>query len=50
MSKIYPNCQEVFDDNHGFCSNCGSMLHQLDSILSLKDMKLRMRIKNKELL
>ena len=26
MSKICPNCQEVFDDNHGFCSNCGSRL------------------------
>ena len=26
MSKICPNCQEVFDDSHGFCSNCGSRL------------------------
>ena len=27
MSKICPNCQEVYDDDsHGFCSNCGSRL------------------------
>ena len=26
MSKICPNCNEVFDDSHGFCSNCGSRL------------------------
>ena len=26
MSKICPNCQEVFDDSHAFCSNCGSRL------------------------
>lgn len=26
MSKICPNCQEVYDDSHGFCSNCGSRL------------------------
>lgn len=26
MSKKCPNCQEVFDDSHGFCSNCGSRL------------------------
>ena len=26
MSKICPNCQEVFDESHGFCSNCGSRL------------------------
>lgn len=26
MSKICPNCQEIFDDSHGFCSNCGSRL------------------------
>ena len=26
MSKICPNCLEVFDDSHGFCSNCGSRL------------------------
>ena len=28
MSKICPNCQEVFDDNHGFCSNCGSPIEE----------------------
>ena len=26
MSKKCPNCQEVFDDSHAFCSNCGSRL------------------------
>ena len=26
MSKICPNCQKIFDDNHGFCSSCGSRL------------------------
>lgn len=26
MSKICPNCLTEFDDNHGFCSNCGSRL------------------------
>ena len=26
MSKICPNCLEIFDDNHGFCSSCGSRL------------------------
>lgn len=40
MSKICPNCQEVFDDNHGFCSNCGSRLVDnidLNSMLNLGD-------------
>lgn len=26
MSKKCPNCLEMYDDNHGFCSNCGSRL------------------------
>ena len=26
MSKKCPNCLEIYDDNHGFCSNCGSRL------------------------
>lgn len=40
MSKICPNCQEVFDDNHGFCSNCGSRLVDnidLNPMLNLGD-------------
>lgn len=32
MSKICPNCQEVFDDSHGFCSNCGSRLVDNDNV------------------
>ncbi len=30
MSKICPNCQEVFDDNHAFCSSCGSCLVEME--------------------
>ncbi len=30
MSKICPNCQEVFDDNHAFCSSCGSRLVEME--------------------
>ena len=26
MSKKCPKCLEIYDDNHGFCSNCGSRL------------------------
>ena len=26
MFSHSPNCLEVYDDNHGFCSNCGSRL------------------------
>lgn len=40
MSKKCPNCLEVYDDNHGFCSNCGSRLVddvELDPILNLGD-------------
>ena len=40
MSKKCPNCLEVYDDNHGFCSNCGSRLVddvELDPILTIGD-------------
>ena len=40
MSKKCPNCLEVYDDNHGFCSNCGSRLVddvKLDPILTIGD-------------
>ena len=30
MSKVCPNCQEVFDDNHAFCSSCGSRLVEME--------------------
>ena len=31
MSKICPNCQEVFDDNNSaFCSGCGSRLVEME--------------------
>ncbi len=30
MSKICPNCQEMFDDNHAFCSSCGSRLVEME--------------------
>ena len=26
MAKICPNCQTKYDDNHGYCSNCGGRL------------------------
>ncbi len=40
MSKICPKCHEEFDDNHGFCSNCGSRLVDnidLNPMLNLGD-------------
>lgn len=40
MSKICPNCQKIFDDNHGFCSNCGSRLidnKEINPTLNLGD-------------
>lgn len=40
MSKICPKCLEEFDDNHGFCSNCGSRLVDnidLNPMLNLGD-------------
>lgn len=40
MSKKCPNCLEVYDDNHAFCSNCGSRLVddvELDPILNFGD-------------
>lgn len=41
MPKICPNCQTEYDDNHGFCSNCGSRLvdkpETLNPMLNLGD-------------
>lgn len=40
MSKICPKCHEEFDDNHGFCSNCGSRLVDnidLNPVMNLGD-------------
>lgn len=41
MSKICPNCHAEYDDNHGFCSECGSKLvnkpTSADPVLNLGD-------------
>ena len=38
MSKKCPNCFETYDDNHAFCSNCGSrLIDDIDPMLNIGD-------------